>query len=56
MYVHVESPNIFVIWNSSHLAGFFPQIWPHSAGLGTPQESCKPDTTPGGAFSRALKS
>ena len=38
------------------LAGFFPQIWPHSAGLGAPQESCKPETTPGGAFSRALKS
>ena len=32
------------------------QIWPHSAGLGAPQESCKPETTPGGAFSRALKS
>ena len=29
---------------------FFPQIWPHSAGLGAPQESCKPETTPGGAF------
>ena len=41
-----------------HLAGILPQIWPHSAGLGAPlnyQKSCKPETTPGEAFSRALK-
>ena len=40
------------------LAGILPQIWPHSAGLGAPlvyQESCKPETTPEEAFSRALK-
>ena len=40
------------------LAGILPQIWPHSAGFGAPlvyQKSCKPETTPGEAFSRALK-
>ena len=42
-----------------HLAGILPQIWPHSAGFGAPlvyQKSCKTETTPGEAFSRALKS
>ena len=38
------------------VAGFFPQIWPHNAGLGAPQENCKPETTPGELFSMALKS
>ena len=40
------------------LAGILPQIRPHSAGLGTPlvyQKGCKQETSPGEAFSRALK-
>ena len=43
---------------AGHLVGILPQIWPHSAGLGAPlvyQESCKPETTPGGAFSSTSK-
>ena len=53
---------LFIIVNlqggGGHLAGILPQIWPHSAGLGAPlayQKSCKPETNPGEAFSRALK-